>query len=216
MRRPANTPITMLFGSTAPPYSMDSPHKGTDFAYTPDDTIYAPFAGLVYQLPNNGKDGNGTYMNFGNQFHGLLHASKYLVPNNTYVQEGQPIAKMGDTGFAQGVHLHWCIKVNGQFIDPMSLLNEKESEVLELIDTDDKARDVFVAVFHEDAANITQDAINSIKGQAYSDVLPKLIGYPKWKSQNDKLVTAGGLTSDQQAKLDAATALAQSLKTLTK
>lgn len=123
MRLPANSPITLRFGATTSPYSPASPHLGTDFAYLPDSVIYAPFAGLVIQKPDNGNDGNGTYMyNGSDQFHGLLHASSYLVPNGATVIEGQPIAVMGATGFAQGVHCHWCVKQNGQFIDPMSLI----------------------------------------------------------------------------------------------
>jgi hypothetical protein len=122
MRLPSTNLITLEYGARTDPYTPDSPHNGIDFGYNPDPTIYAPFSGIAVQVPNNGRDGNGTYMHNANQFHGLLHASKYLVPNNTYVQEGQPIAVMGDTGFAKGVHLHWCVKVNNVFIDPMTLI----------------------------------------------------------------------------------------------
>lgn len=130
MRVPSTNPITLPFGSADSPYSIASPHMGTDFGYAPDNRIYAPFAGKVTQVPNNGNDGNGTYMTEQNgNFHGMLHASKYLVPNGSQVSEGQPIAVMGDTGYAFGVHLHWCVKVNGQFIDPMSLITE-EGEIM--------------------------------------------------------------------------------------
>lgn len=125
MRRPANpaNPITLAFGATTSPYSSAHPHQGTDFAYSPDDRIYAPFAGVVKQVANNGNDGNGTYMTDPQgRLHGMLHASKYLVPNGSIVKEGDQIAIMGNTGFAEGVHLHWCVKQNNTFIDPMSLL----------------------------------------------------------------------------------------------
>jgi len=123
MRAPSNSPITLRFGDTDPPYSASFPHKGVDFAYVPDNVIYAPFAGKVTQVPNNGNDGNGTYMTDPQgRFHGMLHASSYLVPNGSQVSEGQPIAVMGDTGFAQGVHLHWAVKEGNQFIDPLTLI----------------------------------------------------------------------------------------------
>lgn len=127
MRKPSNNPITLPFGSTEPPYNASNKHKGTDFSYIPDNKIYAPFAGLVTQVPNNGNDGNGTYMTDPQgRYHGLLHASKYLVPNGTKVKEGQAVAVMGETGLAQGIHLHWAVKQNGVFIDPMSIIGEEE------------------------------------------------------------------------------------------
>lgn len=130
MRVPANSPITLPFGATSDPYSPENPHKGTDFAYLPDNKIYAPFTGKVTLRPNNGRDGNGIYMYNGEQFHGLLHSSRYLVNDGDTVQEGQVIGLMGDTGAAQGVHLHWAVKVNGQFIDPVSLVEGDDSVTL--------------------------------------------------------------------------------------
>jgi hypothetical protein len=126
MRLPSLNKITLPFGATTDPYSPSSPHNGTDFAYLPDDIIYAPFAGKVTQIPNNGNDGNGSYMTDSEgRFHGLLHASEYLVPNSTNVQEGQPIAVMGSSGYAFGKHLHWAVKENNKFINPMSLVEEE-------------------------------------------------------------------------------------------
>src|SRR5260221_8877272 len=117
MTLPSKSPITLPFGATSDPYTASNPHKGTDFSYIPDNQIYAPFSGKVTLVPNNGNDGNGIYMTETNgNFHGLLHSSKYLVTNGSNVTEGQPIAIMGETGYAFGVHLHWCVKVNGVFI----------------------------------------------------------------------------------------------------
>lgn len=125
MTVPSKSPITLAFGATTSPYSPTSPHNGTDFSYEPNNIIYAPFAGVVTQIPFNGNDGNGSYMTEPNgRFHGMLHASSYLVSNRTAVVEGQPIAIMGETGYAFGVHLHWCVKENNVFIDPMSLIEE--------------------------------------------------------------------------------------------
>jgi hypothetical protein len=126
MRAPSHNPITLRFGATTDPYTPSSPHRGTDFSYLPDDIIYAPFAGKVVQVPNNGNDGNGSYMTESNgRFHGMLHNSEYLVPNNSQVPEGHPIAVMGSTGYAFGKHLHWCVRENEVFIDPMSLIEEE-------------------------------------------------------------------------------------------
>lgn len=124
---PSHSPITLPFGATTDPYTPTNPHLGTDFAYIPDDKIYAPFSGRVTLVPYNGRDGNGIYMTDPQgRLHGMLHSSQYLVQNGASVTEGQRIAIMGETGAAQGVHLHYCIKENGVFIDPMKLIKEDE------------------------------------------------------------------------------------------
>lgn len=136
MKLPSRSPITLGYGATTDPYTPATPHNGIDFAYLPDNTIYAPCDGLVSLIPNNGNDGNGIYMHDPEgRFHGMLHTSKYLVGNGDAVKEGQPIAVMGQTGYAFGVHLHWCVKVNNQFIDPMSLITKGDEMVTEAIAT---------------------------------------------------------------------------------
>lgn len=130
MRAPSWNTITLKFDATTDPYSPASPHMGTDFSPSPDNRIYAPFSGRVTQIPNNGRDGNGSYITEPNgRFHGMLHASSYLVENGALVTEGQAIAVMGWSGYVvpaneKGTHLHWCVKENNKFIDPMSLIGE--------------------------------------------------------------------------------------------
>ncbi len=130
MRAPSNNSITLAFGAYGEAgYTQDHPHLGTDFYYAPDDKIYAPFSGKVTQVPNNGNDGNGSYMTDSQgRFHGMLHASSYLVSNGASVNEGQAIAVMGETGFAFGVHCHWAVKENGKFINPMNLVKQEEEQ----------------------------------------------------------------------------------------
>ncbi len=115
----------MPFGSTAPPYSAMFPHRGTDFAYLPDDVVYAPMSGTVNVKPLNGDDGNAIYMARDDVFLGMLHLSRFLVSQNDVVKEGQPIGIMGETGRAQGRHLHWAAKVSGIYVDPLSLVTSK-------------------------------------------------------------------------------------------
>jgi len=128
MRIPSSNAIRLLFGATEYPYSIASPHEGVDFLPAPDNRIYAPFSGTVILKPNNGPDGNGLYMYNGkDQFHGLLHTSSYLVQDGQHVTEGDPVAIMGYSGYVVpsgplGSHLHWCVKQNGTFINPLSLL----------------------------------------------------------------------------------------------
>lgn len=120
MIRPSQNAVTLPFGSTDPPYSPGNAHKGTDFAPSPDNRIYAPEAGQCVLRPDDGSCGRAIHMYVGNRHHAFCHTSRYLVAPGEYVQQGQAIAVMGDTGFAQGVHLHWALAINGTLVDPLS------------------------------------------------------------------------------------------------
>lgn len=121
MVRPTQNPLTpgYGFGSTLSPYSASSPHKGVDFLPTPDNRIYMPEDGVVQQVPNNGTCGNAIHIYVGNRHHALCHTSQYLTPNSVFQKQGTPVAVMGDTGNAQGIHLHWALTIDNVLVDPL-------------------------------------------------------------------------------------------------
>ncbi len=169
MRLPTTNPITLPFGATTAPYSPTNPHKGTDFSYLPDSTIYAPVGGTVILHANNGNDGNGVYMNYPPYFIGMLHTSKYLVNNGDTVMVGQPLAIMGETGLAYGVHLHFAVKLNGVFIDPMSVIQEEP-----MINQGDMVN-VWQAIYGHDPTQADLDAWlgKDFKSLVYEKCIPE-------------------------------------------
>jgi murein DD-endopeptidase MepM/ murein hydrolase activator NlpD len=52
------------------------------------------------------------------------HLSKTLVKEGETVDRGQIIALSGNTGRTSGPHLHWGVKVQGQYIDGLVLVDE--------------------------------------------------------------------------------------------
>jgi len=54
------------------------------------------------------------------------HLSKTLVKEGTIVEKGDVIGLSGNTGRTSGPHLHWGVKIQGQYVDGMSLVEETQ------------------------------------------------------------------------------------------
>lgn len=102
-------------------------HNGIDIGGEDGSHIFAAdggtisFAGWV--------DGYGNYLtiNHGNGFEtAYAHCSQLLVEQGEAVSQGQVIAYMGNTGNSTGPHLHFEVKREGVFQDPLDyVLYEK-------------------------------------------------------------------------------------------
>lgn len=151
MVRPSKSPVTTPFGQV-PGYPLNNGfHKGVDFSPVPDSTIYAAEAGVVTLTPNDGTLGNSIHMYIGNHHHAYGHTSKYLVANGTRVAEGQPIAVMGATGAADGVHLHWALAIDGVLVNGLDYVTEGE-DVADIANEGD-VKNIYFAVLHRDPSD---------------------------------------------------------------
>jgi murein DD-endopeptidase MepM/ murein hydrolase activator NlpD len=52
------------------------------------------------------------------------HFSAFLVKEGDKVKKGQPVGKVGATGFVTGPHLHWEIRAAGSPTDPWPLIRK--------------------------------------------------------------------------------------------
>lgn len=181
-------------------------HLGVDFPVDVGTEVFAPVSGKIRAVQNTPDvgllielEGDDGY------YHRFLHLSRQDVYLGQRVEKGARIALSGDSGSTStGAHLHWDIRKPSVWNESFdNYINPKEyaKGENEMIDTDDKAIDLFVAVLHETAETITEEAIASIKWQPYATVIPALINYPKWRDQNDKLVAYDALLQSKTSGL---------------
>lgn len=122
--RPRPTRITSPFG-TAREYNgaVTSRHLGTDFSGAVGAPVLATNRGRVALVADFYLAGKVVYLDHGE---GLIsayfHLSQTVVKVGDYVQRGQRIGGVGQSGRVTGPHLHWVMRYGGVTVDPMSVL----------------------------------------------------------------------------------------------
>jgi murein DD-endopeptidase MepM/ murein hydrolase activator NlpD len=95
-------------------------HTGVDFYAKTGVEILAPASGKVIFTGSLTMRGNVTYIDHGwGVYSGYFHQSEFLVSEGEYVETGQVIGLVGNTGRSTGAHLHWEIWVGGAPVDPL-------------------------------------------------------------------------------------------------
>ena len=122
--------ITQPFGCTdflLEPADPNCPsghtHTGLDIAAPNGNPIGAADAGIVAIAGWGGGYGNYVVIAHGNGYSTLYgHMSAIKVSANQAVQRGDVIGLEGSTGFSTGPHLHFEIRFNGVYQDPLAYL----------------------------------------------------------------------------------------------
>jgi murein DD-endopeptidase MepM/ murein hydrolase activator NlpD len=99
-------------------------HNGIDIAGSHGSAIKAAAAGTVTYSGWMSGYGNYVIIDHGNGYQTAYgHNSSLLVSKGQRVSQGQTIAKMGNTGRSTGTHLHFEIKKNGVFQNPLGYVS---------------------------------------------------------------------------------------------
>ncbi|WP_342373280.1 S-layer homology domain-containing protein [Propioniciclava soli] len=124
MQQPAGTngPPTSPFGMRLHPITKKwTLHNGVDLGNTTGQPVVAAADGQVYLRSWTSGGGNSLYLRhgqFGDVTTRYLHLNSYAVANGQWVARGQLIGYMGATGSVTKPHLHFCVTVNGGFVNP--------------------------------------------------------------------------------------------------
>lgn len=121
---PASTRITSTFGYRIHPIlKVRKLHTGIDIGIGSGNNVVAVNAGTVIKAAWNNSYGNMVMVDHGGGIVTLYaHNSKLKVKTGDIVTRGQVIAISGSTGMSTGPHLHFEVRVNGEYKNPMNYL----------------------------------------------------------------------------------------------
>ena len=79
--------------------------------------------GTVVGAAYNSSMGNYVMINHGDGLYTIyMHASALYVSQGQTVSKGEQIAAVGSTGRSTGPHLHFSVRVNGEYVNPWNYL----------------------------------------------------------------------------------------------
>ncbi|HHU35623.1 MAG TPA: M23 family metallopeptidase [Treponema sp.] len=120
--------VSMPFGQNKHPFTGQwYIHKGVDLStYRAGDSILATADGQIVTAEYD--PGFGYYIIIKHK-HGFYtryaHMSSFRVQRGQYVQQGQIVGYIGNTGVSTGPHLHYEVHIGSDVVDPMKYLNIK-------------------------------------------------------------------------------------------
>lgn len=118
---PGYSRITSPFGyRTHPILRKKKLHTGIDIGISYGKNIVAAQSGKVMHSGWLGGYGKVVMIDHGGGIVTLYaHNSSILVKEGQQVKRGQTISKCGSTGMSTGPHLHFEVRENGQYVDPL-------------------------------------------------------------------------------------------------
>lgn len=121
---PSFTRVSSEYGYRVHPIlGVQKFHNGVDLAAPGGSDILAAYDGTVVAAAYNDTMGNYVMIDHGGELYTIyMHASKLLCSAGQNVSRGQRIALVGTTGRSTGNHLHFTVRLNGQYVSPWNYI----------------------------------------------------------------------------------------------
>lgn len=119
---PGYSRISSKFGYRSNPFggSGTEYHNGVDLPAPRGTKIVAAYDGQVAWSYYSNSAGHWVGIDHGNEIYTVyMHMSKRLVSEGDTVKKGDVIGLVGSTGRSTGNHLHFGIRKNGSYVDPL-------------------------------------------------------------------------------------------------
>lgn len=106
-----------------PTLGIEKFHNGIDLSAASGTSILAAYDGDVVAADYSSSMGNYIMINHGDGLYTIyMHASALYVSKGQSVYKGQTIAAVGSTGRSTGPHLHFSVRLNGNYVSPWNYL----------------------------------------------------------------------------------------------
>lgn len=100
-------------------------HNGVDLAAPTGTAIYAAYDGTVVAAAYSATMGNYVMVDHGSGLYTIyMHASALYVEKDDIVVRGETIAAVGSTGRSTGPHLHFSVRLNGEYQSPWNYITK--------------------------------------------------------------------------------------------
>lgn len=100
-------------------------HNGLDIAAPAGSAILAAYDGDVVSAAYSSTMGNYIMIDHGNSLYTIyMHASALYVSKGDTVKRGDKIAAVGSTGRSTGNHLHFSVRLNGNYVSPWNYISK--------------------------------------------------------------------------------------------
>lgn len=128
---PGYTRITSSFGMrTHPITGVYKLHTGVDIGAPMGANFIAANDGIVTYAGYNRAYGNMVIIDHGGGITTLYaHGLEILVNVGDFVYQGNPVLKVGSTGYSTGPHAHFEVRINGEYVEPLDFITSYSSEV---------------------------------------------------------------------------------------
>lgn len=127
--RHLTTRVSSDFGMRMHPVlKVEKMHTGIDLVAKIGTPVYATADGTIEMAEFNTEHGYFVQIKHSEKYQTKYsHLKDFIVMPNTFVTEGQIIGYVGSTGKSFAPHLHFEIHVDGEQVDPKSVLKELEN-----------------------------------------------------------------------------------------
>lgn len=130
---PGYTVITSQYGMrTHPITGVYKLHTGVDIRAPIGVNFIAANSGIVMKVSEGGAYGKMVMIDHGGGVATLYaHGSEILVEVGQTVRKGEPVLKVGSTGYSTGPHAHFEVRVNGFPVNPIPYITNTNVETNE-------------------------------------------------------------------------------------
>lgn len=107
-----------------PTLNVEKFHNGIDLAAPSGSKILAAYDGEVVAAAYSTSMGNYIMIDHGDSLYTIyMHASALYVKKGDIVVKGEHIAAVGSTGRSTGPHLHFGVRLNGEYVSPWNYIS---------------------------------------------------------------------------------------------